>query len=674
MTELNRQTFDDAINEASASLIAAEPRLTVSRCGELLSAYPDAVRALRLRARAFDALSNFQRAAADYQRVLDIVPADIESMVSLALCQQDLRKPADALATARQALEHEPLNEDALRIARESGEDISERGRLSMLRQKFAAGAVRKTLLEIRRLADLPPDRPDIQAIQVEMLYRSGAVVAAGEACQRLIDDQPDCLPAHALLVLIWRKAGAEVLAAEHLREVERLDPDFREIGAWLGADAPAAPRDAPAWIELAVASAASADAPAEADPADHAAYVDSLIAPAPLPAVEKLVFQPAVDEEERAEIVATEPLAWERAAAGEPDEDLPDWLRDLQRRPEADVADGEPLDFEPPYSIERALGGDRSAAQDTEPLDVDASPDVVMETSAPDETSPDLPVPVVRGRKGGRKAKAATPEVESAGPQSAETAPEAIAPEPALGSERPAEVAEANPGQAGAQTQADESSVAEVPAHPPVPAEAEALEIPDGLAVRPPAPAAAGVLEPLEWVPAESVPASPARGPDPAPAPRKHSMPAPIARKAPKAQPAASVAEPVEVTAPAASPEPAPESPAAEPEPRKGKKGKGKKGKGKHRKDIVEVDDDGLLELARLAVVEQEFDRAERYFADFITRGRRVDRALADLEEITQTRPQLWRYFELLGKLHTRKGRVAEALTAYQKALERMR
>ena len=28
------------------------------------------------------------------------------------------------------------------------------------------------------------------------------------------------------------------------------------------------------------------------------------------------------------------------------------------------------------------------------------------------------------------------------------------------------------------------------------------------------------------------------------------------------------------------------------------------------------------------------------------------IDRALADLEEITQTRPQLWRYFELLGKL----------------------
>ncbi|MEO6061794.1 MAG: tetratricopeptide repeat protein, partial [Thermoflexales bacterium] len=230
MTEPPRNTFDAALQDGEASLRSGEPRLTVARCSEVLASHPDSVRALRLRGRAFDALSNFQRAAADYLRVLDIAPLDIESMVSLALCQQDLRKGADALTMARQALEHEPMNDDALRLLRESGEEAPDRGRLAMLRQKYDAGAVRKVILEMRRLVEVLPDRPDVQTLLAEMHFRSGAPIAAAEACQRLLDDQPDCLPAHALLALVWQKAGAEVVASAHLREVERLDPDFREI------------------------------------------------------------------------------------------------------------------------------------------------------------------------------------------------------------------------------------------------------------------------------------------------------------------------------------------------------------------------------------------------------------------------------------------------------------
>jgi tetratricopeptide (TPR) repeat protein len=656
MTELQRNTFDAALQDGEASLRNSEPRLTVARCSEVLASYPDSVRALRLRGRAFDALSNFQRAAADYQRVLDITPLDIESMVSLALCQQDLRKGADALTMARQALEHEPMNDDALRLLRESGEEAPDRGRLAMLRQKFDAGAVRKVIVEMRRLVEVLPDRPDVQTLLAEMHFRSGAPIAAAEVCQRLLDDQPDCLPAHALLALVWQKAGAEAVAAAHLREVERLDPDFREIALWLKADAPAAPRDVPAWVE----TQASVAAAQEPDEAEHAAYVDSLIAPIPLPAPEKLVFQRAEDED-AAEIVSTEPLAWESAVADAPDEadePLPDWLRDLREmRPEGETADAEPFDIEPPpYSIERALGGGIEEIGEGE-----GEPGVTMEAaSEAAAVPPDLPAPP-KPRKG-RKPRPAARHAAGENVMAESPAPAAADDKvPALGEDAP-EAALIEP-------EADTASPLPAPAAVAAPApepellvdEEDGLDIPEVVSVP-----AHGEIAPLEWVPAGDAPpptASPPAAPKRPTVKRSMPLPTPPKGKA----------------APASAPEPEPAAVApAEPEPiaepKRAKKDKKGKGKGKGKKDVVELDDDGLLELARISVVEQDFDRAERYFADFITRGRRVDRALADLEEITQTRPQLWRYFELLGKLHTRKGRVAEALAAYQRALERMR
>ncbi len=658
MTELQRNTFDAALQDGEASLRNSEPRLTVARCSEVLASYPDSVRALRLRGRAFDALSNFQRAAADYQRVLDITPLDIESMVSLALCQQDLRKGADALTMARQALEHEPMNDDALRLLRESGEEAPDRGRLAMLRQKFDAGAVRKVIVEMRRLVEVLPDRPDVQTLLAEMHFRSGAPIAAAEVCQRLLDDQPDCLPAHALLALIWQKAGAEAVAAAHLREVERLDPDFREIALWLKADAPAAPRDVPAWVE----TQASVAAAQEPDEAEHAAYVDSLIAPVPLPAPEKLVFQ-RVEDDDAAEIVSTEPLAWESAAGetadapDDADDPLPDWLRDLREmRPEGETADAEPFDIEPPpYSIERALGGGIEEIGEGE-----GEPGVAMEASTDTATvPPDLPAPPRprKGRKPRTAARHATGENAIAGspPPAAEddgvtaldeNAPAVTPPEPV------AQTAEPLPGPAAGD--------APEPELEPLEGEDDGLEIPAVVTAL-----AHGEIAPLEWVPAGDAPPPSATPVAPPKRPTvKRSMPLPTPPKG-KAAPAPAPPEP------AAPAEPEPEPMDA---PKRAKKDKKGKGKGKGKKDVVELDDDGLLELARISVVEQDFDRAERYFADFITRGRRVDRALADLEEITQTRPQLWRYFELLGKLHTRKGRVAEALAAYQRALERMR
>ncbi|MEO6063255.1 MAG: hypothetical protein ABIQ99_15070, partial [Thermoflexales bacterium] len=420
-------------------------------------------------------------------------------------------------------------------------------------------------------------------------------------------------------------------------------------------AGAPAAPRDVPDWVETQTASAAP-----EPDEAEHAAYVDSLIAPAPLPAPEKLVFQRAEDDD-AAEIVSTEPLAWESAAGeaadevNEPDDPLPDWLRDLREmRPEGETADAEPFDIEPPpYSIERALGGGIEAIGEAE-----GEPGVTME-AATDAAAvpPDLPAPPKPPR--GRKPRQAARENVTLGSSPPVADEDAL---PSLDEMAPAVSPSAPEAETAEPPPAPEPVIVPEPEPEPFEGEDDALEIPESVT----APAH-GEIAPLEWVPAgdgpppSATPVVPPKRPTP-----KRSMPLPTPPKG-KAAPVISPAEPAAV-APAA-PEPVPVD-----APKRAKKDKNGKGKGKGKKEVIELDDDGLLELARISVVEQDFDRAERYFADFITRGRRVDRALADLEEITQTRPQLWRYFELLGKLHTRKGRVADALAAYQRGLERMR
>lgn len=624
MTPPNRQTFDAALQEAEASLRAGEPRQALSRCAELLASYPDAVRALRLRARAFEALSNFQRASADYARVLEIVPCDADSSVNLALSLQDLRRPAEALAIVRQALESEPLNDEALRLARESGDDTPDRGRLLRLRQKFDAGGVRKAVAELREIAEAALDRPDVLCLLAELLYRGGAPIAAAEVCQRLLDEQPDCLVAHALLVRIWQRNGAEVLAAEHQGELARLDPDCRETVRWLSDVAPLPTRDVPAWIEP-QGVASPLPVVEHADAAEHVAYVDSLIAPPPLPSGEKLVFERAEADDDGSDVGAVEPLSWEQAEVGQADAgELPGWLRDLLPESPSELTEGAPADEAPtPEAVARALGG---GIEDRQPTP--AGPGVVMEAGVPEEPPPAPP----SARRRSRKAKVAptAPLVDDA-----ETPP----PEAVGAEQEPViEAAMSPPSPRPPLVSPDIAVLAD---------DAE-LEPEVGL----PPPASGTDLPPLEWLPAGSVtlPSMPQRAP-----PKR-----PLVRR-PKP---ATVAE-----APVASaPPPGAPAPEAVAPPKRGKKSKHKR-----QRDIVEIDDDGLLELARLAVVEQDFDRAERYFADFIDRGRRVDRALADLEEITQTRPQLWRYFELLGKLHTRKGRIPEALAAYQRALDGM-
>lgn len=282
MSDLNSLTLNAALNEAVEWLTAAEYAQAVARCEDLLSSYPDAVRVLSVRARALQALGETARAAQDYSRVLEITPADEQSLAGLMRCQLRFGQKREAVLTARQLLDYDMGHVDAARLVREAGGDVSGAGRVLRVRQRFAAGFTNQAIADLRAMLDAAPDRADLQVILAEMLWRAGLRVTTVELCQAILDTQPDCLNAHILLYALWSQMGSTHMSAVHLGAAARLDPDFRETAAWLKDRSPVPLQDVPALIDLARRETLAGS---DEDERDRSAWVDQLIASAAGPA-----------------------------------------------------------------------------------------------------------------------------------------------------------------------------------------------------------------------------------------------------------------------------------------------------------------------------------------------------------------------------------------------------
>ena len=278
-----------ALFEALDAIRAHYPEQGVSMCNELLTAYPDAVRVLRVRAQAYEGMQDWQHASEDYTRVLDTVPTDGNSMVSLAQSMHKLGRTGEAQLIARQALDYVPTSEDALILAQnvEDGEPNALKppipGRVLALRQQFDFGRVSKALESLRKFAAARPHRVDARVVLAELLWRSGARISAAELCQAILDELPDCLPAHTLLAIIWKNVGAVRVADAHLRLLDRLDPDHRETREWLGDLSPVRTVDVPARPDPALQRLSDTDEDdltnAAFTQAEHDEYMNDLIA-----------------------------------------------------------------------------------------------------------------------------------------------------------------------------------------------------------------------------------------------------------------------------------------------------------------------------------------------------------------------------------------------------------
>ncbi|MCS6848196.1 MAG: tetratricopeptide repeat protein [Anaerolineae bacterium] len=394
----SESTFGDVLSEVKAALAAGDHDRAIALTDDLLASYPDAISVWRLRAEAFSASGRPFQASEAYQRVLDIAPADADTMARLALALSASGQHAEAKLAARQALDYEPADEALLRILASPGaEDADLLDMGAHLREGLSdvrAGLLDRGIARLNYVAAQRPDRPDVLVVLAHALWQAGSRVAAAEVCQAILDVQPDCLNAHALLLALWRQIGPSGLEQAHLRAIERLDPDHSHVKALLGDASPLEVVSVPArrppspqppaqeaealdradWVDDLVAAASSAPKPLEriapqvfpADLAHPLESDDALIAAASSGDAGTEVagndvvhlddVSAAGDEAIPAESLI--PLEWEEAEdlLDEGGEAAPAWLPDQPggfaparpQRPTPDAADGVPAHIEP--------------------------------------------------------------------------------------------------------------------------------------------------------------------------------------------------------------------------------------------------------------------------------------------------------------------------------------
>ena len=314
----------------------------------LLMSHPDAVAVLRQRGMAREAAQNWHGAAEDYARALEILPDDTETMTALARCHLRVNNVIEAKLLARQALDHDPANRDAIMFIRMTGDEVdkAEIGGLARACARFDGGQMQKGIAECKAFAARDADRMDAQVALGRMYWRSGRHIAAMDVCQRILDNAPDCLFAHVLLRQFWLMARSPGHADVYLAEVDRLDPDHRVSAAAfgdLGASLPI--KDAPAeYIIRQTPAYARNEERADDDAQDRAAWVDELAASS---AMLRTKVQPAFSPEE-GPVAEYFPLDWHSAlAAATPESALLD-EPEIEPPPQPDP-DPQPIPPNPP-------------------------------------------------------------------------------------------------------------------------------------------------------------------------------------------------------------------------------------------------------------------------------------------------------------------------------------
>lgn len=438
MTEPIMPTLEGALGEVTDLLTAGDFALAVARCDELLSAYPDAVRIVRARAAALEQSGDTEKALEHYTRVLEIAPLDAPAMVGQARCLLASGQSGVAVIAAQQALDIDPTNADALKIAMDAPDTQKNRGRIATARAMFTSGLTPRALSQIRRVIQDNPDRVDAQVALAEMMWRGGGRIATAEHCQSILDAQPDCLPAHVLLSVLWAQMGNDELARLHQREAERFDPDFRETRAWLGDDSPFAVRDIPLEPQpeptvddsepQLISGTEQVVAEDVEEERDRMAFVQELIAasgpisdivPEITPIKDDLTQElsrasgkPADADSYTGDVTTTAPLEWVPVQSDDEETaQLPEWLANLQTkevvaRPDEDIAG---FDYEAPRADGHTV--QQAAAYEWSPNSGD-DPQPIAPVPAP--IKPVAPAQAERKPRGALAAQAVAPEKKS--------------------------------------------------------------------------------------------------------------------------------------------------------------------------------------------------------------------------------------------------------------------
>jgi Tfp pilus assembly protein PilF len=225
--------FTQAIIAINELIARGDYKKATAECDNLISTYPDAIRALRARAHALERLGDAAHALDDYRRVVDMTPTDYHSLMGMVRCHKRLGENRDAQAVARQVLEYDPYDLEAAQFADINEIELRRAGKIRDVREGLYAGKFNRSINEIKKHLENDADRVDLWLILAQTLWQNKQLVQAATVCHKILYSNPACLGAHLLLRQIWQTAHAQQQIQHHSDILAMIDPDQLEAYAW---------------------------------------------------------------------------------------------------------------------------------------------------------------------------------------------------------------------------------------------------------------------------------------------------------------------------------------------------------------------------------------------------------------------------------------------------------
>jgi tetratricopeptide (TPR) repeat protein len=396
MPDIRLQDYVDKIRDMIREVRLDE---AIGHGQHILSHYPKHIETYSLLGEACLEKEMYRDAIESFQRALSADPESLIARVGLGVIYDEQGALPEAIWQLERAFEMAPGNAEVrqelqrLYVRHGAGEQARlklTRGALGRLYSRN--GLYERAIGEFQAVLRQDPDLPDIRIALAEALWREGRRLEAVEVCLEILEALPNSLKANLILGEIWTQGGNEEAGEEKLEVARALDPENRIAQEMMGSESPL-PLEEVLIPELeSVTDRFEPLGPAEVA---MAAAAGQLL------------------DEEAGEFTEDLPLS-ETAEALAPEEELPDWLRDVgvtvEDEPALDLeADALVLEAEPeedlaademPEWLQEFVGEEAPAAgEELAEEEVDKAPEWLREPeeaeAQDDAVRPEAEVPV---------------------------------------------------------------------------------------------------------------------------------------------------------------------------------------------------------------------------------------------------------------------------------------
>ena len=294
-------TLPEAYHRAEAALTGGDPLRAIALTQHILRFYPHYLDAYRLLGEAY-----FERARADealrfFSHVLAADPQNVPARVGRAIIADERGQVDLAIAEYEQAFEIDPsiteVRGELLRLYQTRYGSAGATIRLTpsgLAYVHLRAGLREAAISELGYVAQLRPDRWDIEVALAEALWRNEQVDEAAAVAGDILAGHPACVKCCWMLGYLHWTAGRTDSGRRYLMEAVALDPTYRIAQAlWDATPWPLnravarvqpAPIPAPSPYDLVGADMdLTLSLPAFLDPADTAAAMPTAAADAPV-------------------------------------------------------------------------------------------------------------------------------------------------------------------------------------------------------------------------------------------------------------------------------------------------------------------------------------------------------------------------------------------------------